>query len=277
MTSIGIAGRTGVLAIPAVAYMALAFATPLAWICVSSFWIGGQLSVANYVRYLGDPFYLRVIGYSVFIAATTTLLTLLIGYPSAVAMARCRSWVQTMCLAIVFTPLTVGVIFKTFGWTIVLRRNGIVNNVLVALGAIDTPVPLLFNQFALIFGMANVFLPYMILPIFATVRTIDSHLIDSASTLGAGPVFTFRHVFLPLSLPGIVGGAALVFSLSLAAYVTPLLLAGDKFTVMSMVIARGFLYVGNPPLGATMAVIMLAIASIVLLGGSLLAARSRPS
>jgi putative spermidine/putrescine transport system permease protein len=277
MTSGGSAGRTGILAIPGVAYMVLAFAAPLAWICASSFWVEGQLSIANYVRYLGDPFYLGVIGYSVFIASATTALTLTIGYPAAVAMARCRPSVQTACLAMVFTPLTVGTIFKTFGWTIVLRRNGIVNNLLVALGVVDDPVPLLFNQFALIFGMSNVFLPYMILPIFATVRQIDSRLADSAATLGAGPVFTFLHVLLPLSLPGIVGGAALVFSLSLAAYVTPLLLAGDKFTMMSMVIARGFLYVGNPPLGATMAVIMLAITSIVLLGGSLLAARSRAS
>jgi len=256
--------------------MLLAFAAPLAWICASSFWVNDQPSIANYVQYLGDGFYRGVIGRSVLIAVFTTVITLLIGYPSAVAMARCRAWVQTAFLAIVFIPLTVGVIFKTFGWTIVFRRNGIVNNTLMALGITDAPIQLLFNEFSLIFGMSNVFLPYMILPVYSVVRQIDTRLVESAATLGAGPLFTFFRVFLPMSLPGIVGGAALVFSLSLAAYVTPLLLVGDRITTMSMVIARGFLYVGNPPLGATMAVIMLAITSIVLFAGSMLAARRSP-
>jgi putative spermidine/putrescine transport system permease protein len=264
---------TRVLAVPALAYMLLAFAAPLAWICASSFWVGGRPSIANYATYLGDGFYRGVIGKSVLIALITTTVTLLIGYPAAVAMARCRAWVQTLFLAIVFIPLTVGVIFKTFGWTIVFRRNGIVNNTLIALGITDAPIQLLFNEFSLIFGMSNVFLPYMILPIYAVVRQIDPRLTESAASLGAGPLFTFFRVFLPMSLPGVVGGAALVFSLSLAAYVTPLLLVGDRMTTMSMVIARGFLYVGNPPLGATMAVIMLAITSVMLLAGSLLAAR----
>jgi putative spermidine/putrescine transport system permease protein len=266
---------TRVLAVPALAYMLLAFAAPLAWICASSFWVDGRPSIANYVTYLGDGFYRGVIGKSVLIAVVTTLVTLLIGYPAAVAMARCRAWVQTLFLAIVFIPLTVGVIFKTFGWTIVFRRNGIVNNTLITLGITDAPIQLLFNEFSLIFGMSNVFLPYMILPIYAVVRQIDPRLTESAASLGAGPLFTFFRVFLPMSLPGVVGGAALVFSLSLAAYVTPLLLVGDRMTTMSMVIARGFLYVGNPPLGATMAVIMLAVTSVMLLGGSLLATRRR--
>jgi len=266
---------TRVLAVPALAYMALAFAAPLAWICASSFWVDGQPGIANYTRYLGDAFYRGVIGKSVLIAAVVTLVTLLIGYPAAVAMARCRAWLQTLFLAIVFIPLTVGVIFKTFGWTIVFRRNGIVNNTLITLGITDAPIQLLFNQFSLIFGMSNVFLPYMILPIYAVVRQIDPRLTESAASLGASPTFTFFRVFLPMSLPGIVGGAALVFSLALAAYVTPLLLVGDRMTTMSMVIARGFLYVGNPPLGATMAVIMLAITGLVLFAGSALAARGR--
>ena len=268
---------TRVLAVPALAYMLLAFAAPLAWICASSFWVGSRPSIANYVTYLGDGFYRGVIGKSVLIALVTTAVTLLIGYPAAVAMARCRAWVQTLFLAIVFIPLTVGVIFKTFGWTIVFRRNGIVNNTLIALGITDAPIQLLFNEFSLIFGMSNVFLPYMILPIYAVVRQIDPRLTESAASLGAGPLFTFFRVFLPMSLPGVVGGAALVFSLSLAAYVTPLLLVGDRMTTMSMVIARGFLYVGNPPLGATMAVIMLAVTSAMLFAGSLLAARRSKS
>jgi putative spermidine/putrescine transport system permease protein len=258
-------GRIGLLPVPAVLYMVLVFAAPLVLMSASSFWVNGRVSAANYVRYLGDGFYLGVIGNSVALATTTTIVTLLIGYPAAVAMARQRAFVQTLCLAAIFIPLTVGTIFKTFGWTIVLRRNGIVNNMLIALGTTDAPVQLLFNKFSLIFGMANVFLPYMVLPIFAVVRQIDTRLLESAATLGAGPIFSFRRVFLPLTVPGVIAGASIVFSLALAAYVTPTLLIGDRMITMSMVIAQGFLYVGNPSLGATMAVTMLAITTIVLL------------
>jgi putative spermidine/putrescine transport system permease protein len=263
-------GRIGLLSAPAIMYMVLVFAAPLALLSASSFWVNGRISAANYVRYLGDGFYLGVIGNSVALATTTTIVTLLIGYPAAVAMARQRAFVQTLCLAVVFIPLTVGTIFKTFGWTIVLRRNGIVNNALMTLGITDAPVQLLFNKFSLIFGMSNVFLPYMVLPIFAVVRQIDTRLVESAATLGAGPIFSFRRVFLPLTMPGVIAGASIVFSLALAAYVTPTLLIGDRMITMSMVIAQGFLYVGNPPLGATMAVTMLAITTLVLLIAGLL-------
>ena len=146
-------GRIGLLSAPAIAYMVLAFATPLALMSTSSFWVNGRLSAANYVRYLGDTFYLGVIGNSILIATITTIVTLLIGYPAAVAMARQRALVQTLCLAVIFIPLTVGTIFKTFGWTIVFRRNGIVNNTLIMLGINDAPVQFLFTKFALIFGM----------------------------------------------------------------------------------------------------------------------------
>jgi putative spermidine/putrescine transport system permease protein len=267
----------GLLSVPAVAYMVLAFAAPLAWLSASSFWVNGRLSTANYIRYIGDGFYQGVIANSLLIATITTIVTLLIGYPAAVAMARQRPYVQTLCLAIIFIPLTVGTIFKTFGWTIVFRRNGIVNNTLILLGINDGPVQLLFTKFSLIFGMSNVFLPYMILPIFAVVRQIDIRLMESAATLGAGPIFSFRRIFLPLTLPGVIGGASIVFSLALAAYVTPSLLIGDRMITMSMVIAQGFLYVGNPPLGATMAVTMLAITTVVVLIASRLAARNGTS
>jgi putative spermidine/putrescine transport system permease protein len=270
-------GRIGLLSAPAIVYMVLVFAAPLALMSASSFWVDGRISAANYVRYLGDGFYLGVICNSVALAATTTIVTLVIGYPAAVAMARQRAFVQTLCLAVIFIPLTVGTIFKTFGWTIVLRRNGIVNNALIALGITDAPVQLLFNKFSLIFGMSNVFLPYMVLPIFAVVRQIDTRLVETAATLGAAPIFSFRRVFLPLTMPGVIAGASIVFSLALAAYVTPTLLIGDRMITMSMVIAQGFLYVGNPPLGATMAVIMLAITTVVLLVAGLLGrGRSAP-
>jgi putative spermidine/putrescine transport system permease protein len=275
MTADRSAWRAGVPALPAVAYMLLAFAVPLAWLGASSFSVDGGFGFGNYVRYVGDPYYLAVIGRSAWIGLETTLLTLLVAYPAALAMARARPWVQSLFLALVFVPLTVGTIVKTFGWTIVLRRNGIVNRVLVATGLVDAPLQLLFTEFTLVVGMANIFLPYMLLPLFAVMRMIDPRLLDCAATLGAGPLFRFRTVLLPLSLPGIVAGATLVFSLSIAAYVTPLLLVGERITTMSMVIARGFLYVGNPPLGATMAVILLAITAAAVLGGSVLAARGR--
>jgi putative spermidine/putrescine transport system permease protein len=190
-------------------------------------------------------------------------------------MAKCPVWAQSLILGLVFVPLTVGVIVKAFGWTIVLRSNGIVNVVLLNLGLIDSPLRLLFTPTALIAGMSNVYLPYMLLSIFSVVRMIDRRYLDAAACLGAGPIYRFFHVLVPLSLPGVIAGVSLVFSLSIAAYVAPLLLVGDRFGTMSVTIARSFLYVGKPATGATMAVILLVItATIVMLSSRI--ARGQP-
>ena len=175
--------------------------------------------------------------------------------------------------ALVFLPLTVSIIVKSFGWGIVLRRDGILNWLMLNLGLIERPIRMIFTEFALYAGMINVFLPFMVLPIYSVVRMMDPRLPDAAATLGASPWFRFTRVTLPLSLPGVVAGVSIVFSLAVAAYVTPSLLMGDRYMTMSMVMAKAFLNLRDWQLGAAMAAVLLTLAVVVVIGAAILQRR----
>jgi len=264
------------LALPGVLFMTLAFAMPLALLVADSFSGPGGFTVAGYRKVLGDPYYVDIIANSVKLATITTLTSLVIGYPAAFALARATGMTQVVLFALIFLPLTVSIIVKTFGISIMMGRGGIINWMLVNLGLIERPMRLVFTEFNLYFGMVNVFLPFMILPLYSIMRMLDARLTDAAASLGASPFYAFTHVTLPLTMPGVIAGVSLVFSISVAAYVTPSLLIGDRFMTMSQVMAKAYLNMRDFQLGASMAVIMLVIAVAVVLTASLLArTRSR--
>lgn len=262
------------LALPGLLFMGLAFALPLALLVGESFWGPGGPTLAGYRKVLGDPYYVGIIWNSMQLALITTTLCLVLGYPAAFALARARGTTQVVLFALIFLPLTVSIIVKTFGISIMMGRSGIINWLLVNLGFIDRPMRLVFTEFNLYFGMVNVFLPFMILPLYAVMRMLDGRLTDAAASLGASPLYAFTHVTLPLTMPGVIAGVSLVFSISVAAYVTPGLLIGDRFMTMSQVMAKAYLNIRDFQLGASMAVIMLVIAASVVLGASWLV-RSR--
>jgi putative spermidine/putrescine transport system permease protein len=163
-------------------------------------------------------------------------------------------------LIAIILPLSVGVVVKAFAWQIVLRRDGIVANFLVASGVWDTPQLLLFTETGLIVGAANLFLPFMILPIYSVLKLVDPNIQDAAATLGASPVYRFFRVAVPLAMPGIVSGAAIVFSLSVSMYVIPSLLIGDRFQTLATLTGRAFLLMRNEQLGSTTAMVLLSLA-----------------
>lgn len=252
------------IVLPGIAYMALVFLIPVLRLVGDSLRGAEGFSLSGYDRVLGDPYYVQVILNSLQLGLVTTLGTLLLGYPAAMALSRAKGQWQVLLVALIFLPLTVSIIVKTFGLTIMMRRDGIVNWLLVNLYVIDRPIRLVFTEFALYFGMINVFLPLMILPLYSVMRMIDPRLGEAAASLGAGPARTFFRVTLPLTAPGIVAGVSLVFSIAVAAYVTPGLLIGDRFMTMSQVMAKAYLNLRDFQLGASMAMIMLAIALIVI-------------
>jgi putative spermidine/putrescine transport system permease protein len=149
-----------------------------------------------------------------------------------------------------------------------LRSHGAVNDILLALGVTDRPIRMIFTQAALIGGSANIFLPFMILPIYAVVAQIDPRLSEAAATLGAPPVAAFVRVVVPLSAPGVVAGVALVFSLSVSAYVIPTLLMGENYPTLATTIAKAFLISRDPALGAAAGAILMAIGLIVVVTGA---------
>jgi putative spermidine/putrescine transport system permease protein len=170
-------------------------------------------------------------------------------------------------------PMSVGVVVKAFAWTILFRTRGVLNDTLMSLGITDAPIRMLFTETALIIGAANVFLPFMVLPIYAVLRQMDSRLPEAAASLGATPVFRFMNVTLPLSLPGVVAGCAFTFSLAISMYVIPSLIVGERQQTLSMLTARSFLYLRNEALGATISSILLLIAISVVLTSSWAASR----
>src|SRR5215813_11380803 len=144
----------------------------MALLLVTSVSPEGRPSLASYARFFGDPFSWTVLGNTLRAALATTAICALIGYPAAFALARARGALQALLLVALILPLSVGVVVKAFAWTILLRSDGIVNRMLVGTGVVDTPVRLLFTESGLVFGAVNIFLPFMVLPIFAVVKLI---------------------------------------------------------------------------------------------------------
>ena len=266
--------RLGLLAAPGLGYLALLYALPLALLLGQSVrGPDGVFTLASYVAFFSDPFSLAVLARTLRVALMTTLLALLLAYPTAFAMARARGGVQTLFLVAMVLPLSVGVVVKAFAWSILFRTNGAINQTLMALGVVSEPVRMLFTETALVIGAANVFLPFMVLPIYAVVRQLDPGLPDAAATLGAGPLYRFVRVTLPLTLPGVVAGSAFVFSLAVSMYVIPSLIVGERQQTLSMLIARAFLFLRDEQGGATISSILLLIAVAVVLGSGWLGAR----
>lgn len=261
------------LAAPALAYLGLLYAVPLAMLLFKSLSAGGAFpSFAGYAEFFGDEFHLNILWRTLRVALWVTALSLLLAYPAFV-LARAKGAVQTVILIAMVLPLAVGVVVKTFAWSILFRSDGLLNKTLMGLGLTDAPVRLLFTEPALIVAAANVFLPFMVLPIYAVVRQLDPRLVEAASTLGATPLHGFLRVVLPLTLPGVVAGAAFVFSMAVSMYVIPSLIVGERSQALAMLIARSYLFLRDEQLGSSMSAILLVIAVAVVLGSSALVRR----
>jgi putative spermidine/putrescine transport system permease protein len=247
------------LALPAVFILIVLYAFPLARLMASSFVGPSGLGFEAYDRILGDPYGRSLIWNSVRLGALTTVVALAVGYPAAFGLAFARGALRSLFLASLFLPLAASVIVKSFAWSTLMRSHGVVNDALMTLHLTHAPIRLLFTQFSLISGAVNIFLPFMILPIYTVVAQIDPVLTEAAATLGASPARAFMRVVAPLSLPGVVAGVSIVFSLSVSAYVVPTLLMGESYPTLATTIARAFLLLRDPALGSAAGAILMAI------------------
>ncbi|MFK7859215.1 MAG: ABC transporter permease [Granulosicoccus sp.] len=270
--------RLAWLVMPGLLILLVIYAWPLVRLLASSLVSAdGQWGVAAYINFLTDDYHLNVLWRTLRVALLTTLLALVIAYPTAVTMANAGERVQSLFLVAMILPLSVGVVVKAFAWSILFRTQGFINQTLMAMGITDAPIRLLFTETALVIGAANVFLPFMVLPIYAVLRQLDRSLPDAASTLGASPWFRFRHVTWPLSLPGVIAGCSLTFSLAVSMYVIPSLIVGERQQTLSMLIARSYLYLRDEQLGSTISAILLIIAVTIVLISTILVSRQKAS
>ncbi len=223
------------LSIPAIILVLTVIAIPVGWL----FWLSlfndeGVLSLSNYTRMLDSKSYSRIFVTTFKVSFFTTLLCVLIGYPLAYFLAQLpKRWAALGMMAVLF-PFWTSLLVRTYAWLVVLQRKGLINQWGMELGWWDTPIKLVHNLNGTLIGMVHIMLPFLILPLYGSMKTIDFDYIKAAANLGANPVKAFWHVFFPLSLPGLFAGMIVVFVLCLGFFVTPAVLGGGNVIMVSM-------------------------------------------
>jgi len=193
------------------------------------------------------------------IALLVTLAVLLISYPIAYYMAHRGGLRFTLVLFCIIVPYFTSIIVRTYAWMVLLGRNGLINETLLKLGLIEQPLDLLYTQSAVVIGMVYVLLPYMVLTLFATMKSIDPSLMRAARGLGAGSLYAFRRVYFPLSLHGVISGSLIVFILAIGFFITPALMGGPGDVMIAMLIERAVEITLDWPGAAVMSLVLLAL------------------
>jgi putative spermidine/putrescine transport system permease protein len=250
--------RHVLMLLPAVLVLAVLFAYPLLGIVNRSVYKAGY-TLDMYRQIFRVPVYLQVILATFKVSALVTMVCVALGYPLAYVLATRRPRTAQLLMIIVVLPFFTSIIVRTYAWMVLLGRNGIVNQYLMALGFSDKPLLLLYNQGGVVIGMSYVLLPYMVLTVYSVMRSIDPRLVRAAHSLGASRLQAFRRVFLPLSLPGIAGGTLLVFILSLGFFITHALMGGPGDMMIAMLIEREVEITLNWSFASALAVILLAL------------------
>ena len=225
------AGRSALgwwgLILPAFLLMTAFYVAPILQVLAISF-TEPQPGLGNYERLLTSESVQRVIGTTLRIGVVTTVIALALGYALAYRIALSGPRAQRWWLLAVLVPLWISVLVRAFAWVTLLRRQGLVNGGLLAVGAIEEPLALVWNEFGIVVGMVHYMVPYAVLPMLSAMREIDPRVLAAARGLGAGRAGAFLRVFLPLSLPGVIAAGVLVFIFSLGFYITPAILGGGK-------------------------------------------------
>lgn len=229
-----------ILVLPALLMLAALYVVPV----LSVLWLSITIpepGFGNYAQLFTNETIARVLVVTIRVCLISTVITLLAGYVVAYVLIHVGERQRQYLLFFVLLPFWLSVLVRSFAWLILLGRQGVVNDTLMSLGMIDQPLSLIRNEFGVIVGMVHYMLPYAVLPLFAGMRGIDRRLVFAARGLGVGPVGAFWRVFFPLSLPGVVSAAVLVFVMSLGFYVTPAILGGGKTVMIAEYIAFNIL------------------------------------
>jgi spermidine/putrescine transport system permease protein len=262
--------RANSLLTPAVVWLTLFVVAPLLIVLVVSVATRGpygktiySFSVANYLRAF-DPIYLRAYWRTIWIATTTTVLCAVASYPVAyyLALRAPERWKRTL-LVLTVIPFWTSFLIRTYAWILLLRSEGLINTALMSSGIIDSPLRLLYSDFAVLAGQVYGELPFMILPIYVALDRLDFRLLEAAQDLGANRFWTFLKVTLPLSRPGLMAGTVLVFIPSLGAFITPDLLGGAKSVMIGNLIQNQFSQL-NQPFGSALSLILTAAVLLLL-------------
>jgi spermidine/putrescine transport system permease protein len=255
---------------PAGALLGALFLAPLGIILAYSLLTRGPyggvfspLTWENYSR-LADPLYAAILWRSLLYAVIATAVCVILGFPLALFIARSGRR-RNLYLALVIVPFWTSFLVRTYAWMFLLRDTGLINSALLALGVIREPLTLLYTPFAVILGLVYGYLPFMVLPVYATLERLDKSLLEASADLGASPRATLIHVIVPLSKPGIVAGSTLVFISCLGAYLTPDLLGGGKTIMIGNLVQNQFTTARDWPFGAALSLVLMLVVMGLLL------------
>jgi putative spermidine/putrescine transport system permease protein len=257
---------------PTLLVMAYAFVAPLLTFFEYSFYrfrrgrLEQTFNLDTYSRFLFDEYYHVIIYDTLRMATLVTVMSLIIGYPLAYALYRInRPSIQRWLGLLIFSPILVSVVVRSYGWTVLLSDQGPVNWLLLRLGVVSEPVTLVFNLTGVVISLTHVFLPFVVFPIFSSLVRLDPELKQAAEDLGAGWWTTFRRITFPLSLPGVVAGAQISFTLALGAFVTPAMLGGGRVLVLPLQVYNATSEI-NWPVAAVGGMALLIISMIAVAG-----------
>ena len=260
----------GLLVLPNLAWLALFMLGPLLTLFVISFrgyeagrGIQDFWTLSHYVNFLTDAYHLEILGRTMRLGLVVTLWCLVLGYPLAYGLSRLRGFPRALLYFVVLLPLLTSAVVRTFGWMILLSNNGFLNRTLMDFGITDGPIRFMYSMDGVVVALVQVLLPFMVLALDAALLNIDPRIVEAARNLGASSARVFVQVTLPLSVPGVLSGSVLVFTLAVSAFVTPSLIGGPRVPVMATLIYQQGMSLLNWPFGGAIAFAMLA--TVVLL------------
>lgn len=248
---------------PVTIWMGIFFALPLTLILVTSFMTRGTygdieatFTIQNYVRFF-DPLYIQIVWKSVLMSLYTTVICLLLGYPFAYIVSQAHPKYRNILLMLIIVPFWTNSLVRTYAWILLLRTEGVINTFLLQLGLITEPLTLLYNEGATLVGLVYTLLPFMILPLYASLEKMDPVYLEAAKDLGANPWQSFLRITFPMSLPGVIAGSLLVFIPTLGLFFIPDLLGGGKVMLIGNFIQNQFLTTRDWPFGSAASIILM--------------------
>ncbi len=256
---------------PVILYTLLLIVLPLLYILTISFFksdfYGGMIydfTLENY-KELFNLVYLRIFINSIVIALVTTLICILISYPFVLAISHKSKKAQQIIMTLVMVPFLTNSLIRMYGWIVLLRKSGAINELLLNFNIIDNPLSLMYNNIGIIIGMVYTFIPFMILPLYNAVSNIDKYTLEAASDLGASKVKRFLNIILPQTLSGLFNGAIMVFTPALGCFFIIDILGGGKIMILGNLIKNQFLTARNWPFGAAISVFLILLTTILIL------------
>lgn len=269
--------QSGQLVLPLAIFLQLFYVVPLLLLIATSFQGdgGSGISLKNYTDFFESPVNVKVLIDTFLMGIQVTIVSLIIGYPVAYLYINAPSFWKGILTFLIMLPLLTSAVVRTFGWVVIMGRQGLINTALLQLGIIETPIRLLFTHNGVLIALTQVWMPMMVLPIVASLSQIDRRLAAASQSLGGGAWRTFWQITFPLTLPGMISGSLLVFALTVSSFVTPSIIGGGQLIYLPTLIYQQGIILLNQPFAAAVSTLLLIMVVVMVALLTALGRRSR--